>query len=272
MAGEQHLYLVASGGYASSATALGAEIWQTGIRLLFTVNEPEPIGTLASNEWNVVADNIDRTETDFTITSNWTVEGGVSDFNPGDYLNDQAAPAFDAWMSSNIFSSTVQLRELRLYPISSPDGRVVPAPPYAQGSPALLTWNTAARPVGSAAGSMMPPQNSIVASLRTAQVGKRGRGRMYSPPTPLLTGSGADAGVINASNRGSVATAFQTLIEALAVTVTEPTGSWVRPIVIGAPYVNYAVVNQVRIGSVYDGQSRRRNSILEQYTSLPVEY
>ena len=177
MAGRLHLYLVASGGYASSATALQNEIWQTGVRLAFRLDaDPPLIGTLPEREWDVVPDSIDRDETGWRITSNWRGEGGVADFDPGDYLNDQAGPAFAAWIfSGGTFSSNVQLRELRLYPIRDPDGKVEPAPPYAQGTPAILTWKTPR--TGSNSGAMLPPNNSVVASLRTNQIGRRGRGR-----------------------------------------------------------------------------------------------
>lgn len=273
MAGRLHLYLVASGGYAPTATALQNEIWQTGVRLAFRLDaDPPLIGTLPANEWNVVSDSIDRDETAWRITSNWRGEGGVADFDPGDYLNDQAGPAFAAWIfAANSFASNVQLRELRLYPIRDPDGKVEPAPPYAQGTPAVLTWKTPQ--TGVAGGVMLPPNNTVVASLRTNQIGRRGRGRMYGPPSPAaISGTGADAGVITAAARGSLLTAYKTLLEALAVTTTEPTGSSVRPIIIGAPYSDYAVITSLRIGNIVDTQQRRRRQLTETYSSDTIDY
>lgn len=270
MAGEKHLYCVASGGYAATPTALADEIWQFGIRIGIKPNSGfDPIGTLA-DDWDVVPANIDRTETAWTITSNWTTEAGVSDLDVGDYLNDQLGPAFrDFIATSTLLSANVQLRQLRLYPIGSPDGKVIPAPPYAQGSPALLTY-TGTQPVGGTSGAMMPTQNAVVVSTRTQQVGRKGRGRFYLPPIAAGTmGTGADGGVLPSAWRTTAATAAKDLLEALQLNATTG-GIEARAIVIGAPFTQYALINSVRVGNVVDGQVRRRNSITETYTSQSV--
>lgn len=271
MAGEKHLYLVASGGYISATTALAQEIWQFGVRLIFTPNVDIPsVGTFA-NDWDVVAATIDRTEADWTITSNWTTEGGFTDLDPGDYLNDQAGPAVEAFIQTTaLFSAATQLRTLRLYPIQAPDGKVIPAPPYAQGSPALLTY-TGTLPAGAGSGTT-PPQLSAVVSMRTQQVGRRGRGRIYPPPMGSGSlGVSAEAGVVASSTRTALAGAAATLLEALTIVNTDPVDMTVAPIVTGAPYTNYARVTNVRVGSVWDGQVRRRRSITEVYTTENVE-
>lgn len=267
MADEKHLYLVASGGYVAADTPLAQEIWQFGIRLSFRLTEdPEPIGTLPSSEWDVVSTTIQRDETDWTIDGNWTIEGGVSDLDPGDYLNDQAAPAVETYCgNSTLFSSGIELRELRLYPISSPNGKVVPAPPYAQGSPCVLRWKTP--PTGGASGAMLPPNVTVVTSTRTSQVGRRGRGRWYAPPSPTSIMATGFQGVLNTSVPASFAAAGKALLNGLKVTTNEPTGSSVRPVVIGAPYVNYAEITRVQVGNVADAQVRRRRSIPETYAS-----
>lgn len=273
MAGEKHLYLVATGGYVSSATVLQNEIWQTGIRVgFFPGGSPDPVDTF-ENQWDVVAASIDRTETNWTISGNWTVEGGVSDFDPGDYLNDQAGPAFDTWLgTAGVFAAEAQLHSLKLYPIGAPTGVVIPAPPYAQGSPCTLTY-TGTLPVGAVTGGMLTPQSSIVASLRTPQVGRRGRGRMYGPPAGRsVLGNGAESGVLTAANRALVAAAYQTLVQDLFVSTSTPAQSNVYPLVTGAPYTNFGIINQVRVGNIVDGQSRRRNSLIETYSSVPVAY
>lgn len=269
MAGEAHLYLVASGGYGSSATALANEIWQTGVRLYSApATPPDPIGTFPPTTFDVVPASIQRTETNWTISGNWTLEGGVNDFDPGDYLNDQAGPAFDKWLkTAGAFSQTAELRELRLYPIGAPDGRVIPAPPYAAGSPCLLTW-IGTKPTG-ASGTMLPPSDSIVASLRTQQVGRRGRGRMYSPPSgTALMGTGAESGTVAAGSRAAIANAYATLMTDL--TVNEVFGAF--PVVTGAPYLQYALINEVRVGNVMDGQNRRRRQLVETYSAQTVPY
>lgn len=263
------LYLTAQGGYVSGATGLANEIWQTGIRLQLSLDPAPPaIGTIPNNEYSIVPANINRTETNWTIVGNWLAEGGVNDFDPGDYLNDLAGPAFRAWIATTgAFAGAVELRTLRLYPIGDPDGHVIPAPPYAQGTPCLLTY-TGTRPHGVVSGAMLPPNNSVVASLRTSQIGRRGRGRMFSPACGVsVIGQNADAGVVTSANRTILANAYVTLLEALHYNEAVK----VRPIVIGAPYADYAVINQVRVGNVVDGQRRRRNALLETYTSAPVD-
>lgn len=265
-----HLYVVAIGGYVSSATAWAEEIWQTGFRMLPTLGAaPSSIGTIGS-DFDVVAANIDRTEDHWVISGNWTLEGGVNDLDPGDYLNDQLAPALKTWIfATSLASNNVQLRQIKLYPIGAPDGHVIPAPPYLQGSPCVLTF-TGTPPTGANSGGMAPPQNSVVASLRTQQIGRRGRGRMYTPPGAPLTGTGADAGVVPSTNRTNIANAYKALLEDSQITAGG-LGLRTTPIVTGAPFTDFAVINQVRIGSRVDTQQRRRRAGLETYTSVTVD-
>lgn len=270
MAGEKHLYLVVAGSYASGQTPLQGEMWQFGVRLLFKPGTgPDPIGPL-TDSWDVVAATIQRTETNWTISSNWTTEGGVSDLDPGDYLNDQAAPAVAEFIDNSFIAGPVQVDRLMLYPIGAPDGKVIPAPPYLQGSPATLAW-TSANPVGTGTGAFLPPNNSVVVSTRTAQVGRRGRGRFYLPISPAsVIGNGAEGGTVTGTTRTAIATAAKTFLEALQINGGGGAAIWINPIVTGAPYTDYALINSVRVGSVVDSQQRRRRSITEVYTPANV--
>jgi len=271
MAGEKHLYLVVAGGYGSSAAGLGAEEWQFGIRLLAGPGgEPDPIGQITNN-WDVVAANIDRTETAWTIQGNWSIEGGVNDLDPGDYLNVQAMPAVEAFIeTSTMLNIALQLRQVRLYPIGAPDGHVVPAPPYAQGTPVVGTW-TGTLPTGGTSGAMMPPDAAAVVSLRTQQIGRRGRGRVYLP--------GLHVGVMeSSSNRGTVTSAWCTLAAGAMKTLLEDLqisslsdGFDVRPIVTGSPYTDYSLINSARVGNLVDGQRRRKKSVTEAYVAAAVD-
>lgn len=271
MAGEKHLYLVVAGGYASSAAPLGAEEWQFGIRLLAGPGgEPDAIGQIANN-WDVVAANHDRTETNWRIQGNWSIEGGVNDLDPADYLNDNVMPAVEAFIeTSTMLNIALQLRQVRLYPIGAPDGHVVPAPPYAQGTPVVGTW-TGTLPVGGTSGGMMPPDAAAVVSLRTQQIGRRGRGRIYIP--------GLHVGVMEtSSNRGVMTSAWctllagatKTLLENLQIAVLDD-GFDVRPMITGSPYVDYALINSARVGNLVDGQRRRKRSITETYVASSVD-
>lgn len=269
MANETHFYLTADGDYnPSTAPLLAQETWQIGIRLAAVFGgEVDPLGTLPDNV-EVTRNTINRTETSWTIQGNWEAGKGTIIFRPDDYLNDLAGPAFATWIAtSNTFSSRARLRSLRLYPIGA-DGKSIPAPPYAQGSPMLLTY-TGTLPSGGNSGAPLPPQNTPVASHRTAQVGRRGRGRAYLPVLPV---GAVGEGVISNSVRDALSAAQATLLAALAYDRTLPDILHVRPIVTGAPWVNYAVINQVRVGNVMDTQRRRRKSIDETFKDTAVNY
>ena len=271
MAGELHFYLVASGAYVPTAVNLAPEIWQFGLRLLVAPGgQPDMIGPLTDN-FDIVPDSIDRDETGWTITGNWRAEGGVNDFSGDDFLNDQAGPALRNFINNSAvaFSNQVQLRELRLYPIAGPDGHVVPAPPYAQGTPIILTYKS---PPAGTNGGMMPLQTSLVASLRTQQIGRRGRGRIYLPPlaSSVMASSGTDAGTVAAATRAAIGAQVGNMLKALQLKGTGPNSLWAACIVTGAPYTAYSIINQVRIGNTIDTQKRRRASIAEVYSSTAV--
>ena len=84
-----HLYVVAGGAYSSSYPPLAGETWAFGVRFVPNSGAVLPIGSLPSDsDVYPVAATINRNETNWTITGNWTLEMGVNDLNPGDWLND----------------------------------------------------------------------------------------------------------------------------------------------------------------------------------------
>jgi len=264
MANEKHLLLTAIGDY--TAAPMNVETWAVTLRLALVFGAIDPVGTLPSN-WEPSAVNINRNETDWTITGNWHVGGGNT-FEPDDFLNDQAAPAFASWIGAGPMSNYARLRQLKLFPIGAPSGRAVPAPPYAQGTPCLLTW-TANYPTGATGSSVSPLQIAMVASHRTAQIGRKGRGRMFIPavnPNQL----DAATGQFTAARVTAAVTAQQALLQALTVSPTLPDDAHTHAIVTGAPFVSYAKIDTVRVGNVPDTQRRRRRSLVETYTDLPV--
>lgn len=266
MANEKHLLLTCQGDYTDSA--LAAETWQVGIRLALNWGNVDEVGTLP-NTWDPVAASINRTETDWTITGNWKAHQGFTDFNPDDYLNDQAAPAFATWLSAvSGMSSHTRIRALKVYPIGT-NGRAVPAVPYATGTPCELTW-TGNYPVGSNSGSHLPLQIAAVASHRTSQTGRRGRGRMFL--AGLNQGAVGADGLFSSSWCTGTTAAQVALLEALAYTAGVGLLPHVRPIVTGSPYVNYGLITQVRVGNVPDTQRRRRRSLPETYQSGTPTY
>jgi len=258
----KHLRLDIIGDYVPST--LVGEIWQTSIRLALVFGDIDDVGVLPDN-WEPVADPISRTESTWNITSNWTVDGpSIGTFDPGDYLNDQAAPAVEHWALYSKFSNQVRVRQLRLWPIGSPNGRAVPAVPYATGTSATLEW-TSAYPVGVLSTTQLPPQNSVCSSLRTLQVGAAGRGRMFLPSSTSSILSGAK---IQTADAEAIRDEQVLFMESLAF--DGPPN--VRPIVTGGNFTNYAVVNQVKIGNVMDTQRRRRNAISEVYVTGSPSY
>lgn len=265
MANEVHLLLRASGDYVPNT--LPGEIWQNDIRLALVFGTVDDIGTLP-NDWSPQAHTISRTESDWTITGNWNTNVGLNIFQPDDYLNDQAAPAWTDFMANAHLSNQVRLRRLQLFPIGAPDGKAVPAVPFAVGTACDLEY-TSAYPTGGEGGTQLPPQNSIAVSWRTHQIGAHGRGRIFLPSS--ASGSLSQAKVA-AGTQTDIVAAGVTLLEALAFTGTGSLAAHVRPIVTGKPFTRYGTITQVRVGSIMDTQRRRRNRLTEVYESAMVSY
>ncbi|AXH78404.1 MAG: hypothetical protein [Circular genetic element sp.] len=265
MAGEVHLLTTFQGSYA--AARLAEETWQFGIRWRLSTQDADPVGTLPT-DWAPVAATINRTETDWKITGNWRMEGpGPTSFSADDWLNDQVAPAVSALLKTAYFSSSALLDRINVYPIGN-TGRAIPAPPYASGSPVTLTWNTAARPKGTGNTNNVPLQVTAVASFRTQQVGRRGRGRIYLPvvtATDIVT-----SGFYDSSKVPVVSKLVAQFLTDASYEDNDPTTIRVNPIVTGAPYSDYALINLVRVGDVFDTQRRRRKSVPEIYYDEPV--
>jgi hypothetical protein len=264
MANEKHLLLTAQGDYTESS--LAQESWQVGIRLALVFGAVDDVGVLPSN-WDPVAQTISRTETHWNITGNWKAQAGSESFNPDDFLNDQAAPAFTTWLNAfPALSVHTRLRSLKLSPIGT-DGRAVPAPPYTQGSPCHLTW-TSSYPVGTNGGVMLPLQNALAMSHRTPQVGRRGRGRMFVPG--LCIALMDVPGHVSSSVIASALAAQVALLHSLTYTGAGLGAPRTRPIVVGSPFTNYGAITQTLCGNVSDTQRRRRRSLTETYTASSV--
>ena len=272
MANEKHFLLNAIGGYSAGSSGLAEETWQIGIRLVLVFGVIDDIGTLPNN-WELVPETINRTETNWTIQGNWTVDGpGLLDWSGADYLNDNAGPAVKAWFTAanSSLASDAELRQLKLYPIGS-TGRAIPAPPYSQGTPLILTY-TGTKPVGGLSGSV-PVSTSAVLSFRTQQVGRKGRGRIYPPVIGQnAMGTGAANHLIAAAAQTNMGGTAATLLEDLSVAGVGVGAASVRPVVVGAPWVQYATITQVLVGRVPDVQRRRRRSVSENYVATSVDY
>lgn len=268
MAGEKHLLLTIGGGYTDAD--LLNEKWQTTLRLaLFSGpsgDSAPDIGTLPNN-WEPVSDSISRIETSWTITGNWNIDlGAGASFHPDDWLNDQVAPALTAWFNQSTHSNQGRVETVKVYPIG-PDGKAYPAPPYALGSPCTLTY-TGSFPTGSGASGIAPLQIAVVASHRTAQIGRKGRGRMFLPNISS-TILGTDS-LIGTTPRNLARDKQITLLESLSY-LDAVTEWYLIPAIIGSPWTQYSRINAVQVGNVPDTQRRRRNGLVEVLSQGTVD-
>jgi hypothetical protein len=111
--------------------------------------------------------------------------------------------------------------------------------------------------VGTNATATLPPQDSIVVSLRTILATRAGRGRFYLPPfcTDQTT-----AGGLSATPRGQVAQAATGFLQSLV-------GSGFVPVIYHRVSRTHDNIISVDVGSVFDNQRRRRNKLVETRTS-----
>lgn len=266
MANEKHLLVTWGGSYTDSDNA--AEVWANTLRINVQNTDIDPVGTLP-NDWNVVPQNVARTETSWTINGNWRVDFGSALFlNVDDWMNDTLAPALDTWLGQSGISNQTRLDWAKVFPIGT-TGTAIPAPPYAQGSPMLLQW-TSSNPTGDDGANLLPLQNSLVISHRTAQLGRRGRGRVFRAGMSVNS-NGVD-GRVPSTYVGFLRDAEVALLEALGQPIGIAGDIDCKPCVIGSPWNQYAVINSVRVGDRMDTQRRRRAQAPEVYSSADVTY
>lgn len=258
-----HLYTVIGGSYRSSL--LAGETWQFGIRWATKpgVGALPLIGEL--QPFQVVSANIARTETSWTINGNWRPEQGTDDLDVGDWLNDQVGPAVRSFIASAIFGSEVQLDTIKVYPVASPTGETAAAVPYTQGSPITLTY-TGTRPSGTGT-AQVPAQIACVASLRTSQVGPRGRGRIFLPPFPVAA---LTAGTILSATATTIATSVKTMLEASKIPYGTAANVQVAPVITGGFYTDYAMITAVKVDTIPDTQRRRRKKLVGTVQTVAV--
>lgn len=110
---------------------------------------------------------------------------------------------------------------------------------------------------GSSAGETLPPQLSIVCSIRSALATRAGRGRFYLPP---FTTSVVTAGRLTAAALAIVSLACQKFLQSLG------TATYV-PCVYHRSSKTFDPVTTEDVGDVYDTQRRRRNKLIETRVS-----
>lgn len=134
--------------------------------------------------------------------------------------------------------------------------RVVPAPPklpfFRRVSQDVLPA-VPSTVLGLAIGQSLPPQASVVVSLKGNTAGRRRQGRLYLPPPP--EGSSDGAGLLaNAAEY-----AVQTREVAVAVEGSFPTGADIDHIVHSLKFGTVEEVTLYSSGSTIDTQRRRRS-------------
>jgi hypothetical protein len=114
-------------------------------------------------------------------------------------------------------------------------------------------------------GSGKPFQTSAVSSLRTARAGASGRGRLYWPVTGIslatatLRPSAADMTSLTSGVKtylSGIQTAIDATLDGVALAV------WSRKL------LDLFVVTSIQMGDVLDVQRRRRDQLIESYTTV----
>ena len=260
MATLNHLYLTISGTYENAD--LAEETWQYGTHWYASLEDIPDVGTPAG-DFDVAEDTLTASDASWSVSSNWLAEGGINDLDPADFLLDACGyiKTFHESATSYI-SGDVIISAVTLYAIGT-DGKVV-STGY---GPAKAVALPAATVDGAATGTLLPVNCSVVASLRTANSTRRGRGRCYLPQmaTAITT---ANTGLIGSTIRGNIATNFATMLS--GISLESPSDVRVAPVVIGSPWTSYFKVDTVKVGNQVDTQRRRRRAVTEVYSDAAV--
>jgi hypothetical protein len=133
-------------------------------------------------------------------------------------------------------------------------------------------------PTGGGSPSALPAQTSVVCTLTSDLArGAGAKGRMYLPGHNAAVGSN---GKMPGTQTANVATALETMFEAINADGDIPGnlilashGPLTR--VFPGPEIHYlnplnTLITGLRIGDVYDTQRRRRNGLVEVYTSRTI--
>lgn len=191
----------------------------------------------------------------------------------GTFLTQPELPAvanamFPHWVTlfNAITTTQVRLDKVRIANVG-PDGKV---PRDVAG--AFVQGDSTAAParVGGGTGKV-PFQVSLALSLTTAFSGPTGRGRIFVP-CPLFTVGGQ--GQLVTATVAVVAGATRTFVNSINASMVNNGGGRVCIASGGSPTKALAPglrpVTGVRVGTVLDTQRRRRNALVETYSSLAL--
>lgn len=120
---------------------------------------------------------------------------------------------------------------------------------------------------GGSAATSCPPEVAICTTLRAPVLGRRGRGRWYSPP-PTLQASTSDSGKVLAGLRTILVNKGKTMMDAFNAVGTGATDY--APLIAVASATSPTMIRptQLRVGDHFDAQRRRQHQVAEVYTSV----
>lgn len=257
------LAMALRGGYKNTQTEIDNEIWVNTLRLAVM---PGMIGDFVGplpDHWTVAHDTITDSDTGWTAESAWRLEGGAVDFDPVSYLVDQVLTPVFAWMALTGRSDKAILHEVALYPVDTTGHAIGPAG-YGAPTPAVLSFDAGYEPAGGSSGNIAPLQTACVCSHRTPYAGRKGRGRMFL------------GGLVQTAvdSQGQFTATFMDAALAKQVTFLQDitlAGGDVSVVPALIPdFTQFALITEVRVGSVPDTQRRRRAQLAETFVNDTV--
>lgn len=114
---------------------------------------------------------------------------------------------------------------------------------------------------GTIVGDNLPGEVALVVSLRTAVANRTGRGRFYLPQ-PAAVASAAD-GTLSVDAQSAI-------VAALSFAWGNSNGAGTNPVVYSRTNRSTAVIQTFNVGSLFDVQTRRQNSLVEARISDPM--
>lgn len=196
----------------------------------------------------------------------WSVTTRCSDpFNPtADFAGldlaagcDDAMAAWAAFWAAGVVLATGQT-------LSGITGRV-----YNPAGEVVEQANSSVAGLVGAGSQQMPNQIALVASLVTSDQRRRGKGRLYLPILCLDLAAGTP--FLGPTDRANIATRVATLLESSITWGFDSSPPSYGPSVVSSTYGTSTLITSCRIGSVFDTQRRRRNALVEAYSSAPVD-
>lgn len=131
------------------------------------------------------------------------------------------------------------------------------------GDPIVTSAQALVGDGGTLSTAALPPQCSVVVSIRSATAGSRARGRMFLPPPAAAAMT--TAGRLETTAQTEIADAVEDYFDQM----TAAAHSLVVVSGVGGVWTTYPALN-IRVGNVIDTQRRRRSALAEVYTSRTV--